>query len=115
MDGSASRLFICCNLVVSKSNLYQNNLFGLKKKIRVEDGDKWAEFAPYHRGFRMDLQIDFRHPVFDKQNQHLVLDFSGSKFAKEISRARTFGFMKDIEYLHSQNLALGGSLTTQLC
>ena len=58
----------------------------------------------------MDLQIDFRHPVFDKQNQHLVLDFSGSKFAKEISRARTFGFMKDIEYLHSQNLALGGSL-----
>ena len=82
----------------------------IKKTVRVEDGDKWAEFSPYHKGFRMDLQIDFRHPVFDKQNQHLVFDFSGRQFAKEISRARTFGFMKDIEYLHSQNLALGGSL-----
>lgn len=82
----------------------------IKKPVRVEDGDKWAEILPYGKGFRMDLEIDFRHPVFDGQNQHLVMDFSGSRFLKDISRARTFGFMKDIEYLHSQNLALGGSL-----
>jgi UDP-3-O-[3-hydroxymyristoyl] N-acetylglucosamine deacetylase len=54
--------------------------------------------------------IDFQHPVFEGASQHLVLDFSGAAFVKELSRARTFGFMRDIEYLHSQNLALGGSL-----
>lgn len=82
----------------------------IKNTVRVEDGDKWAEFRPYRGGFKMDLTIDFKHPVFEGQSQHLVLDFSGAAFVKELSRARTFGFMRDIEYLRSQNLALGGSL-----
>ena len=82
----------------------------IKETIRVEDGDKWAELRPYGDGFKMDLTIDFDHPVFAGQPQQLVLDFSGAAFVKELSRARTFGFMRDIEYLHSQNLALGGSL-----
>ncbi|WMC10116.1 UDP-3-O-acyl-N-acetylglucosamine deacetylase [Oceanimonas pelagia] len=82
----------------------------IKQPVRVEDGDKWAELRPFNKGFRMDLTIDFKHPVFEGQSQHLVLDFSGAAFVKELSRARTFGFMRDIEYLHSQNLALGGSL-----
>ncbi|MGY2437158.1 UDP-3-O-acyl-N-acetylglucosamine deacetylase, partial [Escherichia coli] len=81
-----------------------------KQSVRVEDGDKWAEFHPYRNGFKMDLEIDFQHPVFEGRNQRCVLDFSGASFVKEISRARTFGFMRDIEYLRSQNLALGGSL-----
>ena len=82
----------------------------MKKPVRVEDGDKWAELRPASKGFRMDLTIDFKHPVFEGRSQHLTLDFSGASFVKELSRARTFGFMRDIEYLHSQNLALGGSL-----
>jgi len=110
MDGSAHPFIYLLQSGGIEEQSLPKKFIRIKKKVRIEDGDKWAEFAPYNRGFRMDLQIDFRHPVFDKQNQHLVFDFSGSKFAKEISRARTFGFMKDIEYLHSQNLALGGSL-----
>lgn len=82
----------------------------IKQPVRVEDGDKWAEFRPARHGFKLDLTIDFKHPVFEGKSQHLVLDFSGAAFVKELSRARTFGFMRDIEYLHSQNLALGGSL-----
>lgn len=110
MDGSAQPFIYLLQSGGIEEQDAAKQFIRIKKKIRIEDGDKWAEFAPYAHGFRMDLQIDFKHPVFDTQNQHLVFDFSGSKFAKEVSRARTFGFMKDIEYLHSQNLALGGSL-----
>lgn len=82
----------------------------IKKTVRVEEGDKWAELRPYNKGFRMDLRIDFQHPVFDPRKQRLRIDFSGTAFVKELSRARTFCFMKDVEYMHSKNLALGGSL-----
>ncbi|WP_409421119.1 UDP-3-O-acyl-N-acetylglucosamine deacetylase [Pseudaeromonas sp. ZJS20] len=110
MDGSAHPFLYLLQSGGIDEQSTAKQFLRIKKPVRVEDGDKWAEFLPYDKGFRMDLQIDFRHPVFDGQNQHLVMDFSGSRFLKEISRARTFGFMKDIEYLHSQNLALGGSL-----
>ncbi|MCD8548554.1 MAG: UDP-3-O-acyl-N-acetylglucosamine deacetylase [Aeromonadaceae bacterium] len=110
MDGSAHPFLYLLQSGGIEEQAAAKQFLRIKKPVRVEDGDKWAEFLPYDKGFRLDLQIDFRHPVFDGQNQHLVMDFSGSRFLKEISRARTFGFMKDIEYLHSQNLALGGSL-----
>lgn len=110
MDGSSQPFIYLLQTGGIEEQSVAKKFIRIKKKIRVEDGDKWAEFSPSRRGFKMDLQIDFRHPVFDGQNQRLVFDFSGSGFAKEISRARTFGFMKDIEYLHSKNLALGGSL-----
>ncbi len=82
----------------------------VKKTVRVEDGDKWAELRPYSGGFRINLRIDFSHPVFDPRKQSLSLEFSGAAFARDLSRARTFCFMKDVEYMHSKNLALGGSL-----
>ncbi|GAA4500212.1 UDP-3-O-acyl-N-acetylglucosamine deacetylase [Pseudaeromonas paramecii] len=110
MDGSAHPFLYLLQSGGIDEQTAAKQFLRIKKPVRVEDGDKWAEFLPYNKGFRLDLQIDFRHPVFDGQNQHLVMEFSGSRFLKEISRARTFGFMKDIEYLHSQNLALGGSL-----
>lgn len=110
MDGSAHPFLYLLQSGGIDEQTAAKQFLRIKKPVRVEDGDKWAEFLPYDKGFRLDLQIDFRHPVFDGQNQHLVMEFSGSRFLKEISRARTFGFMKDIEYLHSQNLALGGSL-----
>ncbi|MCK0514284.1 UDP-3-O-acyl-N-acetylglucosamine deacetylase [Anaerobiospirillum sp. NML120448] len=81
----------------------------LKRTVRVEDGEKWAEITPGD-GFTLDLTIDFTHPAMDKELQHFFLDFSGNSFVKELSRARTFCFMKDVEFMHSHNLALGGSL-----
>lgn len=80
------------------------------RKVRVEDGDKWAELNPSENGFSLDLTIDFNHPAMEKESQRFYLDFSGESFAREVSRARTFCFMKDVEYMHAHQLALGGSL-----
>jgi UDP-3-O-[3-hydroxymyristoyl] N-acetylglucosamine deacetylase len=77
--------------------------------VEVTEGDKWARFEPYD-GFRVNLEIDFDHPVLRKRRQRASLDFSTTAFLKEISRARTFGFLKDVEYLRANELALGGSL-----
>ncbi|GLX85903.1 UDP-3-O-acyl-N-acetylglucosamine deacetylase [Thalassotalea loyana] len=81
----------------------------ITKPIRVEEGDKWAELTPYE-GFKVNFAIDFDHPVIANTTQTMTMDLSSCSFVKEISRARTFGFMKDIEFLRSHNLALGGSL-----
>ena len=81
----------------------------IKKKIEVAEDDKTASFEPYD-GFRVGFSIDFDHPVFRDQKQKAVIDFSTTSFVREVSRARTFGFMRDIEYLRSRNLALGGSM-----
>jgi len=110
MDGSAHPFIYLLQEVGIREQNAPKQFVRIKQSVRVEDGDKWAEFHPYRNGFKMDLEIDFQHPVFEGRNQRCVLDFSGSSFVKEISRARTFGFMRDIEYLRSQNLALGGSL-----
>ena len=80
----------------------------IKKPVRVEDGDKWAEFKPHH-GFKIDFAISFNHPVISETTQHMQLDFSAAGFIKDISRARTFGFLHEVEYLRANNLALGGS------
>jgi UDP-3-O-[3-hydroxymyristoyl] N-acetylglucosamine deacetylase len=76
--------------------------------VKIEDDDKWAQFEP-HDGFKMSMQIDFDHPMFTETSQRAELDFSSTSFVREVSRARTFGFMRDIEKLRQQNLALGGS------
>ena len=75
----------------------------------MSEGDKTASFAPYD-GFKVSFAIDFDHPVFASQRQDISIDFSSTSFVKEVSRARTFGFMQDIEFLRSKNLALGGSM-----
>src|SRR5690606_6195223 len=71
--------------------------------------DKWAEFHPFD-GFKVTFTIDFEHPAFEKHVKTATMDFSSTTFVKEVSRARTFGFMKDIDMLRQNNLALGGSL-----
>ena len=78
------------------------------ERIEVQDGDKWARFDPYD-GFKVNFEIEFDHPIFKKRAQSATMDFSTTSFLKEISRARTFGFMRDLEYLRSKNLALGGT------
>jgi len=109
MDGSAAPFVF---LLQSAGLVEQNALkkfIRIKKPIRVEDGDKWAEFKPYE-GYKVTVEIDFDHPVFKAHTQVASVDFSSTSFFKEISRARTFGFMRDIEMLRSRQLTLGGSL-----
>src|SRR4030095_13890792 len=77
--------------------------------IEVHDGDKWARFTPYD-GFRLDFTIDFPHPVFGSENRKGVVDLASESYAKEVARARTFGFMQDVEAMRAAGLGLGGSL-----
>ena len=81
----------------------------IKKTILVEEEDKWAKFEPFE-GFKVGFTIDFNHPVFNGTPQQAEIDFSSTSFVKEVSRARTFGFMSDFEKLRENNLALGASL-----
>jgi len=109
MDGSASPfVFLLQSAGVQEQNS-PKRFIRIKNKIRIEDGDKWAEFVPYN-GFKVDYAIDFAHPEIMNTKQHFTMDFSNSSFVHEISRARTFGFMRDIELLRANNLALGGSM-----
>ena len=81
----------------------------IKEKVRVEKDGKWAMFEPFD-GFKVGFSIEFDHPVFNQNNCHAEIDFSTTSFVKEVSRARTFGFMRDVELLRERNLVLGGSL-----
>ncbi len=108
MDGSASPfVFLLQSAGVAEQNA-PKKFVRIKKRVKVEDGDKYAIFEPFD-GFKVAFTIDFDHPVFKKSRQTSVIDFSSTSFVKEVSRARTFGFMKDIEFLRQNNLALGGS------
>jgi UDP-3-O-[3-hydroxymyristoyl] N-acetylglucosamine deacetylase len=77
--------------------------------VEVRDGDKWARFDPFN-GFKLDFTIDFPHPVFGSENRHVVIDFAEHAYTKEVARARTFGFMQDVEAMRAAGLGLGGSL-----
>jgi len=109
MDGSALPFVYLIQSVGIETSKVAKRFIRIKKTIRVEEGDKWAELRPYE-GFRLNFAIEFDHPVIANTCQAMSLDLSSCSFIKEISRARTFGFMKDFEFLRSHNLALGGSL-----
>lgn len=109
MDGSAGPFVF---LIQSAGIVDQNapkRFIRIKKAVTVKDGDKWARFEPFE-GFKVSFVIDFKHPAFTGGNQQASVDFSTTSFVKEVSRARTFGFLKDIEMLRERKLALGGSL-----
>jgi UDP-3-O-[3-hydroxymyristoyl] N-acetylglucosamine deacetylase len=109
MDGSALPFVYLIQSVGIETLNVAKRFLRITKAIRVEEGDKWAELKPYE-GFRVNFAIEFAHPVIVNTCQTMSMDLSSCSFIKEISRARTFGFMKDIEFLRSHNLALGGSL-----
>ncbi len=109
MDGSALPFVYLLQSVGIETTNVAKRFLRITKNIRVEEGDKWAELKPYE-GFKVNFAIDFDHPVIANTTQSMSMDLSSCSFIKEISRARTFGFMKDIEYLRAHNLALGGSL-----
>jgi UDP-3-O-[3-hydroxymyristoyl] N-acetylglucosamine deacetylase len=109
MDGSAGPfVFLIQSAGIEEQNA-PKRFIRIKKTVMVEDGDKWARFDPFE-GFKVSFNIDFEHPVFKNRSQTTTVDFSSTSFVKEVSRARTFGFMRDIEQLRENNLALGGSL-----
>ena len=109
MDGSAGPfVFLIQSAGVVEQNA-QKRFIRIKERVRVEDKDKWAMFEPFN-GFKVGFTIQFDHPVFNEKNSQAEIDFSTTSFVKEVSRARTFGFMRDVELLREKNLALGGSL-----
>ena len=109
MDGSAGPFVFLLQSAGIEEQDAPKRYIKIKRKIVVSDGDKWASFEPFN-GFKVSFSIDFEHPVFKTRLQKSSIDFSSTSFVKEISRARTFGFMKDIEMLRQRNLALGGSM-----
>ena len=109
MDGSAGPfVFLVQSAGIEEQNAAKR-FIRIKKPVRVEEGDKWASFEPFD-GFKVGFTIDFEHPVFTDRAQSAEIDFSTTSFMREVSRARTFGFMRDIERLRERKLALGGSL-----
>jgi len=109
MDGSAGPfVFLIQSAGIEEQNAAKK-FIRIKRPVTVEDEDKTASFLPFD-GFKVSFSIDFDHPVFRERSPHAEIDFSSTSFVKEVSRARTFGFMHEIEYLRSQGLARGGSV-----
>jgi len=109
MDGSAGPFVFLLQSAGLAEQEAAKKYIRIKQAVRVEDGDKWAAFDPFD-GFKVTFTIDFEHTAFPDHLKTATMDFSSTTFVKEVSRARTFGFMRDIEFLRENNLALGGSL-----
>jgi UDP-3-O-[3-hydroxymyristoyl] N-acetylglucosamine deacetylase len=108
MDGSAGPFVLMIQSAGIEEQDAPKAFIRVKRKVTVEDGDKVASFLPFD-GFKVSFTIDFDQPVFRDRSAHAEMDFASSSFVEEVSRARTFGFMHEIEYLRSKGLARGGS------
>jgi UDP-3-O-[3-hydroxymyristoyl] N-acetylglucosamine deacetylase len=109
MDGSAGPFVFLLQSAGIAELAAPKRFVRVRKTIEVQDGDKWARFTPYD-GFKVNFEIEFDHPVFKRHSQTASMDFSTTTYLKEVSRARTFGFMRDLETMRAHNLALGGNL-----
>ncbi|MBX2886307.1 MAG: UDP-3-O-acyl-N-acetylglucosamine deacetylase [Granulosicoccus sp.] len=109
MDGSAAPFVFLLQSAGIQEQSAAKRFVRIKRAVQVEDGDKWARLEPFN-GFKVKFTIDFDHPVFQGRQQTAEVDFSKVSFVKEISRARTFGFMRDIEALRKRDMILGGSM-----
>lgn len=109
MDGSAAPFIFLLQQAGIKEQDATKRFIRILEPIEVRDGDKWARLVPFN-GFRLDFTIAFDHPIFRHRSDTIKLEFSTQNYVREVSRARTFGFLRDIEFLHSNGLALGGSL-----
>lgn len=113
MDGSAGPFVFLIQSAGIEEQPAAKKFIRIKETVFVEDGDKWARFEPFD-GFKVSFEIDFDHPAFAGCVQKSSIDFSTTSFVKEVSRARTFGFMRDLDALREKNLALGGSLNNAI-
>ncbi len=109
MDGSAGPFVFLLQSAGIQEQDAPKKFIRVKKQVEVRDGDKVASFKPLE-GFKISFAIEFDHEVFKNRTLQTELDFSTTTFVKEVSRARTFGFMHEIEYLRSRGLARGGSM-----
>lgn len=108
MDGSAAPFVFLIQSAGVVEQAAPKKFIRIIKPVIIEDGDKWAKFDPFE-GFKVSFSIDFDHPIFAKSPQQATVDFSTTSFVKEVSRARTFGFMHEVEALREAGLARGGS------
>ena len=109
MDGSAAPFIELIRQAGIRWQEEDKQFLKVLQPVRVTDGEKWAELLPYD-GYQLNFEIDFDHPAFDKRYQRASLDFSSENFVAQLSAARTFGFLHDIEQMRQQNLVLGGSM-----
>lgn len=109
MDGSAATFVLLLQQAGLVEQPAPKRFARVLRRVEVKEGDKWARLDPYE-GYRLSFSIDFRHPVIDRSTQSVSIDFAETSYLKEISRARTFGFMQDVENLRENGLALGGGL-----
>jgi len=109
MDGSAAPFVLLVQQAGVEEQAAPKRFVRILRSIGVRDGDKWARLDPYD-GFRLSFTISFNHPVIDRSGQSVSVDFAETSYLKEIARARTFGFMHDVERLRESGLALGGGL-----
>jgi UDP-3-O-[3-hydroxymyristoyl] N-acetylglucosamine deacetylase len=109
MDGSAGPFVFLLQSAGIEEQKAAKRFIRILKTVEVRDGDKWVKLEPYN-GFKIDLSIEFSHPVFERSQQTVSFDFADTSYVKEVSRARTFGFVQDVEAMRAQGLAMGGSL-----
>lgn len=107
MDGSASPFVFLLQSAGVEEQPAARRFIRITRPVEIREGDKWARLEPYD-GFKIDFRIDFRHPAIAGSPQHMSIDLSGAAFAREIARARTFGFVEDVEKLRAMGLAQGG-------
>jgi len=109
MDGSAGTFIFLLQSAGLVEQAAAKKFMRIKKVVEVRDGDKWVRFEPYN-GYKLNFTINFAHPVFANTKQNVTVDLGEHSYIKEVSRARTFGFMQDVENMRAQGLALGGNL-----
>ena len=109
MDGSSAAFIFLIQSAGIEEQDAPKRFIVIKDTVRVENGESWAQVGP-HNGFKVTLEIDFKHKKVKESGQKLSIDFSEQSYLKEISRARTFGYLRDVETLQKQNLALGASI-----
>jgi UDP-3-O-[3-hydroxymyristoyl] N-acetylglucosamine deacetylase len=113
MDGSAAPFALLLQQAGLAEQAAPKRFLRVTRTVEVREGEKWARLEPYE-GLRLSFSIDFNHPVIDKTRQSVSVDFAETSYLKEIARARTFGFMHDVERLREDGLALGGGLDNAL-
>jgi UDP-3-O-[3-hydroxymyristoyl] N-acetylglucosamine deacetylase len=109
MDGSSGPfVFLLQSAGIVEQNA-RKRFIRILKPVEVRDGDKIARFEP-HDGFRLGFTVEFNHPAIPASQSRAVVEFSTENYIREVSRARTFGFMRDLEFMRERNLGLGGSM-----
>lgn len=109
MDGSAGTFIFLLQSAGIVEQSAPKKFIRIKKTIEVKDGDRWVKFEPFN-GYKLNFTINFAHPVFANTKQNVTVNLGEQSYIKEVSRARTFGFMQDVENMRAQGLALGGNL-----